>query len=57
MNLFRLLTLFTSKFELKEIVSTAKNDLIIEEDYFKYSYKENHLVFLVFFCAFWAALS
>ena len=40
MNLFRLLTLFTTKFELKEIVSTAKNDLIIEEDYFKYSYKE-----------------
>jgi hypothetical protein len=39
MNLFRLLTLFTSKFELKELVST-NNDLIDEEVYFKYSYKE-----------------
>lgn len=40
MNLLRLLTLFTTKFESKELVSITNNDLIIEEDYFKYSYKE-----------------
>lgn len=40
MNLLHLLTLFTAKFESKEIVSRENTDAFFDEDYFKYSYKE-----------------
>lgn len=40
MNLLRLLTLFTTKFEPNELVSKENTNTVIEEDYFKYSYKE-----------------
>lgn len=40
MHLFNLLTIFNNKFQLIELGLTTKNELIIEDDYFKYSYKE-----------------
>ncbi len=40
MNLLRLLTLFTSRFELKGLVSNENTNFILEEDFFKYSYKD-----------------
>jgi hypothetical protein len=40
MNLFRLLTLFNSKFESNELTTMKNKDFVLEEGYFKYSYKE-----------------
>jgi hypothetical protein len=40
MNLFRLLTLFNSKFESNELTTMENKDFVLEEGYFKYSYKE-----------------
>jgi hypothetical protein len=40
MNLFRLLTLFNSKFESNELTTLKNKDFVLEEGYFKYSYKE-----------------
>lgn len=46
MNLLHLLTLFTAKFESKEIVSREKIDAFFDEDYFKYSYIEIIAIFV-----------
>lgn len=46
MNLLHLLTIFTAKFESKEIVSREKIDAFFDEDYFKYSYKEIIAIFV-----------
>jgi hypothetical protein len=40
MNLFRLLTLFNTKFESNALTAEENHDFDLEEGYFKYSYKE-----------------
>jgi hypothetical protein len=46
MNLFRLLTLFNSKFESNELTKMKNKDFVLEEGYFKYSYKEMIMILI-----------